>query len=46
MTVLLDVAEGVAVVTLHRPDAREGVEAYLEHRAPRWSGRVSELPRK
>ena len=27
-----------------RPDAREGVEAFLERRAPRWTGRATELP--
>jgi enoyl-CoA hydratase/carnithine racemase len=31
---------------MSRPDAREGVESYLQRRTPRWQGSVSrDLPR-
>lgn len=31
-------------VLMHLPDAREGVEAFLERRTPRWTTRVTDLP--
>ena len=31
-------------VLMRLPDAREGVEAFLERRAPRWTTRVTDLP--
>ena len=48
--VLFEVKDAVALATLNRPgrrraDAREGVEAFLEKRDPRWSLRPStDLP--